>query len=316
MTDKGPLVSVIIPCRNHARELRRCLGALSAQSLVGGFEVIIVDSAADEEVVAAARSFEGTRLVRSREDLLPGRARNVGAQYARSTYLAFIDADCTPEPDWLLEAVTALEEGAKMVGGAVLDGDPWNPIAMIDNLMQFSDLPAGRPQGQARILPSCNLALRCADFRESGGFPKIDFPAGEDVLFCNRAAEMWGERLQFVPTMRVRHFGRSGLRQFWVHQDLFGYARAFYGLELRPIYRRLGKFGVFAPAIVLKRLVYILRRVVAWNSKALVPLMLLLPLALYGLAAWSWGFRRGCRVYAGSQKEVGTRSEMDRVSGA
>jgi glycosyltransferase involved in cell wall biosynthesis len=309
-----PLVSVIVPCRDHARELRRCLAALESQRVAGGFEIVVVDSGADEEVAAVAKSFASTVLVRGAGGLLPGEARNLGAEHARGTHLCFIDADCTPEPGWLEEAMQTLRGGAKMVGGAVLDGDPWHPVASLDNLLQFAELAAGRPAGPARLLPTCNLALRRSDFQQCGGFPRTGFPAGEDTLFCNRASELWGERLRFVPSMRVRHFGRTGLREFAAHQDLFGYVRALYELELRPIYLRLGRFALFAPAVVAKRLSYLVRRTVEWDLRGLLRLTLLLPLLLYGLAAWSNGFRRGCRDRARIPEGGDTRPERHRDS--
>jgi hypothetical protein len=46
--------------------------------------------------------------------------------------------------------------------------------------------------------------------------------------------------------------------------------------------------------VMLKRYVYILRRVARWNRAGLLSAMLLSPLLLFGLAGWAVGFRRGC----------------------
>jgi GT2 family glycosyltransferase len=272
------------------------------QKFNDGFEVIVIDSAADEKVAAVVKQYPTVRMVRSAEVLLPRQGRNLGVRHARGTHLVFLDADCVPEPGWLAEAVAALEAGAKLVGGPVLHGSPWHPVAVIDNLLQFSDVAPGRPRGTVKLLPSCNLAIAQADFEQLGGFPPASagdgiLPAGEDVLFCYQAARRWGGRLLYVPGMRIRHFGRTGLRQMWGHQELFGFVRAVYSLELSPMQRRLGRFAVIAPAVGLKRLSYLVRRAAAWNPLSLAYMALLLPILLYGLAAWCYGFYRGCQRY-------------------
>jgi hypothetical protein len=94
--------------------------------------------------------------------------------------------------------------------------------------------------------------------------------------------------------MRVHHFGRSSLRQLWSHQELFGFVRAMYGLELSSTYRRLGQYAVIAPAVALKRLSYLAVRAAQWQPMSLAAMVLFLPILLFGMAAWCSGFHRGC----------------------
>jgi len=300
MVQKSPVVSVVIPCRNHAAALSRCLDSVMSQQLAEGFEVIVVDSAADDQVAAVVREHLQACLVRSTLPLLPGPARNLGARTARGVYAAFIDADCIAEAGWLAAALLALKAGARVVGGVVLQGNPWHPVASIDNLMQFSDLSGRRARGIARLLPSCNLGIAVSDFMLLGGFPAVALPAGEDVLFCQLASQRWPNHMLFCPTMRVRHFGRSTLRQLWSHQDMFGFARAMYGLELRPVYRRLGQWAILAPAVAVKRLAYMAVRAARWQPASLAAMMLFLPVLLFGMTAWCSGFYRGCRKWGAS----------------
>lgn len=291
-----PDVSVIIPCRNHAAEVAQCLQSVHAQQFDGVFEVIVVDAGRDDAVLAAADPYPNVRVVRCGTPLLPGQARNLGASSARGGVLCFIDADCIAEPGWLTAATIALGDGARMVGGAVLQGEPWHPIATIDNLMQFSDLAPRRPGGPAELLPSCNLGISSADFHSLGGYPAVDLAAGEDVLFCRQAAARWHGSLQFVPAMRVRHFGRRTLRSLWIHQDSFGYARARFALQVTATHRRLGRAAILVPLLGLRRIGYIVMRAMQWDPKALFALLLGLPILLVGMTAWCRGFHRGCTL--------------------
>jgi len=294
MQIREPEVSVVIPCRDHAVELVRCLRSVRAQEFDGSLEVIVVDAGLDDAIASVAG--ENVVVVRGREALRPGAARNLGAAGSQGRWLCFIDADCVAESGWVAAAVRALNTGARVVGGAVLQAEPWHPIATIDNLMQFSDLAPGRPAGPATVLPGCNAAISRRDFDSIGGFPVIDFPAGEDVLFFENATERWPGSVRFVPPMRVRHHGRGTLRALWAHQDSFGYARARYGLQLTATHRWLGRSALLLPLLGLRRVGYLAWRAVQWNPRSLVALVLGLPVLAVGMTAWCRGFHRGCEV--------------------
>lgn len=288
-----PLVSVIIPCRGHARQLARCLRSLAGQDF-GSYEVIVVDSLAEPDIATLCRAYPFVRLIQRAEGMLAGAARNLGASQARGELLAFLDADCIAEPGWVRAMALTLRSGARLVGGAVLHGRPWHPIAVIDNQLQFSNQAPGRPSGREALVPSCNIGMRRADFEAVGGFPATRQPTGEDGLFCKAIAAAWPGATLFVPDARVRHFGREGLRQFWVHQYRFGYSRAVLMLNLTPCQRRLGRHAAMMPLVALKRLSWLIGRAAAWHTVALLKMALFFPILLFGLAAWCVGFRAGC----------------------
>jgi len=288
------LISVVIPCRAHARELAGCLRALSEQEIAQAFETIVVDSAADPGVQAVAARFNNVRCVSSSLGLGPGAARNLGAQQANGRYLVFIDADCEPEPGWLVAAVNGLQGDSRLVGGPILSLNPWQIIQVADNLLQFADAGPGRPTQGTDHFPACNMAIARDDFSRLGGFPPVDFPACEDVLFCERAMATWPRGLMFVNAMRVRHLGRSRLADLWRHHRCFGHCRAALGLKLKAVHLRLGSRRTMIVPVMVKRLGYIVGRLACWNRAALLYAVLLSPVLLFGLAGWAVGFRRGC----------------------
>jgi hypothetical protein len=182
----------------------------------------------------------------------------------------------------------------------VLQGEPWHPIANIDNLMQFADFAPGRPAGPAILLPSCNLGVSRADFAALGGFPALGSGAGEDVLFCEIAARRWAGGLHFEPAMRVRHYGRRTLRTLSAHQHSFGYARARHALHLTETHRRLGRSAPLVALLGLRRIGYLVQRTLRWQPTALLGYVLALPVLLIGMTAWCRGFRRGLRTVSDS----------------
>lgn len=292
-------LSVVIPCRGHAGSLAACLDSVVAQQTAFAYEVIVVDSAADDAVAAEVRRFEGVTLVRSTEPLLPGPARNLGMRRAQGRHVAFLDADCVAEPGWLAAAHARLQEDrVRMVGGPVMDLLSGHWIASADNLLQFVDLPRSRPAERARHFPSCNMAMRTADFVALRGFPETHTTSGEDILLCDAALSRWKECLFFEPSMAVRHGGRTTWREYLRHHFGFGYCRALHALHVRESHLAWGRHALMIPVIALKRLAYLLRGVWRYHSRARWRMLLLLPIAVPGVWASALGFRRGCRELA------------------
>ena len=107
------------------------------------FDVIVVESSDDHHVDDVVRAMPQARLIRSDVGLLPGAARNLGAQYATGGILAFTDSDCEPDSDWLNSISNALGQDAKFVGGVIGNSLPLHPISVADNLMQCADFQSG-----------------------------------------------------------------------------------------------------------------------------------------------------------------------------
>jgi len=289
-----PMISVIIPCKNHAEELRNCLAGFRYIRVQIPFEIIVVDSANDPKVLSVVQNFPEIKLIRSKEGLDAAPARNLGVCHSKGDILAFIDADCIPTSNWLQVAWDALCQGAQIVGGAVSDVPPLKPIPSADNILQFADLSIGRPAGPIDFLPGCNMAVKREAFQEVGGFPLRKNI--EDVFFSSMIAGRWPGKCKYIPNMKLFHNGRENLRDFWMHQYQFGHQRGFYGFRITKIQQRLCRFYFVVPLVVLKRLLYIFQRIIKWNREELIFYIGLLPTILYGLTGWAIGFVRGCRA--------------------
>ena len=305
-----PLLSIIIPCLGHAQELVYCLRGLEAQEGDLPFEVIVVDSASDSAVRVSVERFPGVQLVRSASMLSAGAARNLGVAHAAAEVLGFLDADCIPEPGWARAAFEAIQEGAVLASGPILDVLPWHLIAASDNRLQFVDFPKRRPAGAHPYFPSAHLATPRTVFEASGGFDP-DASNAQDVLFTLSVAAAKPGGARFCPQMIVQHWGRQRWSEFIRHQHTFGESRAENRLRMDRSWTWMGRHPIMAWAVILRRLLYITLRVMQWNLPDLPRFILQLPVLVVGLMAWTRGFYAGMRRTSPTAAHMGESASQD-----
>lgn len=103
MTPATTTVSVVIPVKDDAAHLRRCLRALALQTRPPD-EIIVVDNASTDDSAAVAAD-AGARVTTCAAPGIP-RAAAQGYDLAVGTVILRLDADCLPAHGWV-EAMTA-----------------------------------------------------------------------------------------------------------------------------------------------------------------------------------------------------------------
>ena len=138
------LVSVVIPVLNDPAGIEKCLEALENQSFSKEcYEVIVVDNGSADKTSAVIKKFsdknenEPDSKMQVCYKYEPARglhkARNTGILQAKGEILAFTDADCIPECDWVENGAKAVQstDNCGLVGGRikVFPKDSNNPTA-------------------------------------------------------------------------------------------------------------------------------------------------------------------------------------------
>lgn len=220
----GPRLSVVIPHLNQPDLLARCLARLGAGRRQPD-ETLVVDNGSDtlpEAVCAAA----GARLL-VQPVPGPGPARNLGVAESTGDILAFIDADCLADPDWLavIAETFAADPSAEVLGGDVriARADPDRPTV----LEAYESVYAYRMDryiAREGFTGTGNLAVRRRVLEAVGPFGGLEVAEDRD----------WGQRatgagfdLRYVAAMRVYHPARrdfDGLKLKWDRHSAHDYA--------------------------------------------------------------------------------------------
>lgn len=231
---ESPFVSVVLPVRDEAPFLPRCLEALAAQSYPRDrFEVIVADGGSTDGSASIAQRYAARGLPLR---VLPNPAGstpaglNVGVRHARGDVIVILGARTEVAPDFLTQSVAALTRaGADAVGG-VVESHPWEgwetPTARAIALALRSPFGVGdaryRYGTREGEVDTVNYgAYRREVFARVGLFDEsMSWVEDDEFNYRLRAA---GGRLVLVPSIRVRYYARPSLRALWRQQFRWGF---------------------------------------------------------------------------------------------
>jgi glycosyltransferase involved in cell wall biosynthesis len=213
-------VSVVIPALNEEKMIGRCLEALAhADFARERFEVIVVDNGSKDRTREIAGSFQERLNLRvlEKRGVRISALRNFGAREAKGAIVAFLDADCLAQREWLERIVDRVPAaGAEIVGAHYLlpqdstwVGRTWHRYQEAEKSGEVSHVPAG------------DLIMRREDFLRLGGFDET-IQTNEDYELCERA-RAHGMKVQAMPELGVVHLGTAqSLRVFFRKQAWHG----------------------------------------------------------------------------------------------
>ncbi len=232
--EPAPLpVTVVIPVRDRAAELARCLAAAGRDYPV----LVIDDGSADAGAVAAACAAHGARLIRRPVTGGPAAARNTALAAVPAGLVAFLDSDCVPPPGWIAALAGHFADPliAAVAPRIVPAASSSRPAAASLDLGQTPATVA--PLTKVAYVPTAALLARRAVLGD--GFDEA-LRYGEDVDLVWRLIEA-GWRVRYEPAVQVAHdepAGRAALL-----------ARRFrYGTSAAPLTRRHP--GAVAPLVL------------------------------------------------------------------
>jgi GT2 family glycosyltransferase len=223
---------VVVPTLGAGDVLVRCLAALESQTY-RDFETVVVDNSGSNSV-AKTNLPQRVRLITAAANLGYGGAINLVFRQSRPEFVAALNDDAIPHPDWLTALMAAADSqpGAGMWASCVRLSETEMDSA---GMLLYAD-GSSRQRGHRRppaefteparvLLPSGSAALyRRAMLDQTGGFDEDFFLYCEDTDLGLRA--LWaGWECNYVPTAVVDHCyshsaGRSSpLKAYYVERN-------------------------------------------------------------------------------------------------
>ncbi|HVO95995.1 MAG TPA: glycosyltransferase [Terriglobales bacterium] len=234
-----PKVSVVVCVYNGERTLHPCLASLRDINYPD-YEVIVVNDGSIDATRQIAESFDHIDLINQENQGLSA-ARNVGIQAARGEIIAFTDADCVADPDWLTHLVARFQSSDfKAVGGPNLSPPDDSFIASCVAVSPGAPAHVLLDDEVAEHIPGCNMAFRREALEAINGFDPIFCAAGDDVDVCWRLQNK-GYAIGFSAGAVVWHFRRNTVRDYLKQQCGYGKAETLLSFKHPSRFNVLGQ---------------------------------------------------------------------------
>jgi glycosyltransferase involved in cell wall biosynthesis len=252
-------ISVVIGTFNGERSLSAALDALEAQVTEFTYEVLVINDASTDTTALIANR-PSVRLINLEVNQGHGHTLNVGLAEARGEFMAMMDDDCVPPPQWIEQlglAWNSVSTDVTMIGGSVepFETNTYNrryvafrrplkhqELEIDENaglwtrfLYQFSP-PKMRPEPRSVYYTvGANMSVRTSAAREAGGFTDLRGSGEEESLARSLRAKYGPDTVRLFPDIvmyhnfetslgdtlrRSRSYGRTNGREWVTDRDI------------------------------------------------------------------------------------------------
>jgi glycosyltransferase involved in cell wall biosynthesis len=127
----SPLVSIVVPVYNGERTIEACIKSIIALSFPrDDFELLLIDNASTDRTASILERYRDHAVVLHETMRGPAAARNRGLSNAKGDVVAFTDADCIVDSNWLSRVLAPLDDpSVGIVGGTIRSVQPSNAIS-------------------------------------------------------------------------------------------------------------------------------------------------------------------------------------------
>lgn len=227
----SPLVSIIIPNKDNAEVLKRCLDSIFDKTTYDNFEVVIIENnsccAETFDYYEKIQSNDRIRVVTWDAGFNYSAINNYGETFASGEYLLLLNNDTEViEPEWLSIMISYCQrDDVGIVGARLLYPDDTVQHAGVfmkkcdsaddsagpNHVFMHLDKDDGgymgrslRSQELSAVTAACMMVKRSV-YKEVGGFDDQFAVAYNDVDFCLRVREM-GLKVVYVPDVQLYHY--------------------------------------------------------------------------------------------------------------
>lgn len=226
-----PLVSLILPIRNEARYITRCLEAVCAQDYPKEkIEILVVDGMSSDGTCEIVMQFAAcdprVQLLDNPQQIVPT-ALNRGISAAHGQIIIRVDGHAVIAPDYVRRCVEAIQQvGAECVGGPIHTvGETW--LARGIALAQSSPFGVGNAAFRTQYDKAGYVdtvafgAYQREVFARIGWFDE-EMIRNQDDEFNYRLTQAGG-KIYMDPSIRSTYFSRATLKGLWKQYYQYGF---------------------------------------------------------------------------------------------
>lgn len=222
----NPLISVIIPNKDHIEDLELCLSSMAERTTYENYEILIVENNSEEKETFAwyeklQERFPKARVLTWTKEFNYSSINNFAAEEAKGEYLLFLNNDVEIlTPGWMEEMLGICQQKEVSVVGAKLyyPDDTIQHAGVVLGLggiaghimCRASREDAGyfgrmvSVQEISAVTAACML-VDAEDFRAVGGFDETFRVAFNDIDLCMKIRDM-GKKIVFTPYAELYHY--------------------------------------------------------------------------------------------------------------
>jgi cellulose synthase/poly-beta-1,6-N-acetylglucosamine synthase-like glycosyltransferase len=217
--------TIVVPARNEAANIGRCLDSLLQQSLPKHqFEIMVVDDSSSDDTAAIVKTYsnKGVRLLQL-DDEVGGKKAALSMGIATATHPIIIttDADCTYPKNWLNTLLHyRSEHDAVFVAAPVKYTKEKNFLERFQSLdflaLQGITIAAVSKQ-HFNMCNGANLLYTKEVFEKVNGFEGIDkIPTGDDMLLMEKIDAAYPGKVKYCFSQEaiVETLPADGLKAF------------------------------------------------------------------------------------------------------
>ena len=223
-------IGVVIVTFNSGETIKKCLSSVLENS--PGTEIIVVDNNSSDNTVEIIKSFrEKVMLIEAGDNLGFSKSNNLGASFAKSSFLVFLNPDTEILQKGSLEKlrdVLVENPGFGLIGPKLiyLNGNVQKSVRNLPAVsLAFKEyilgkkgsygfyIPEGEGLNEVESLVGACMIIRKETFKKAGRFSEKYFLYYEDLELCKSVRKL-SLKVGFYPKVEIRHFeGISGKGQ-------------------------------------------------------------------------------------------------------
>lgn len=256
-------VTVLLPARNEAANIRPCLESLLKQNYPPSLlEILVLDDFSEDETPQIVQALENQQLrLLKMADFPPSntisykkRALEVGIQQAQGSLILCTDADTVLPSTWVSTIVHFFEVKKPLLVAApvLLRGraKAFEQFQVLDLLGMMGITAAGISGRYMHLANGANLAFEKEAFEQIEGYRQFEQVAsGDDVFLIQKMARAFPGRIDFLKSKlaAVETDVAPGLRAFWQQRLRWATKARFY--KERTMTAALGYVWLFTVAL-------------------------------------------------------------------